>query len=410
MSRAWYLTGLDVGTAKTAAVTACVEGEQVRCVAVATTASRGVRRGQVSELEPVIESVRGVIEQLERQAERPVKAAVVALGARLQTVQVRESLTLGNRPREVRAEDVRRVLEAARQNAVPDGSEVLHVFPREFLLDRFDGIRDPIGMVGSRLEAAVLLPVVPLVLMQNLVVAVNRAGLLVSDAVLGSLAAAESTLSGDERELGVALVDIGAGSSNLIAYGGGAVHHTASIPIGGEHFTHDLAVGLRVPVEEAERVKKEQGWAWTELLDDNAPVTVAGLGEREPQTVFLRQVAEILEARAAELLELVRGELLRVRLLNALPGGLVLTGGGARLRGLPQLAEKMLGVPVRVGRPRFPEGIPEGFRQPEFAVLFGLVSYAARAHRAQRVARSWWERLRTWFGRADHGLIIGEEA
>ncbi len=199
--------------------------------------------------------------------------------------------------------NLRRAIELARQASLPDALEVLHIFPQEFLLDASDGIRDPVGMLGTHLEVSVYLPTVPVVVMQNLVAAINRDGLVVSDVILASLAAAESVLSSDERELGVCLADIGAGTTDLIVYSGGAVRHTATVPVGGEHFTADLAVGLRTSIAAAEAVKCEHGQARAGQVTDAAPLMVEGLGGEEPQAVLPVRVAEILEARARELLD-----------------------------------------------------------------------------------------------------------
>jgi cell division protein FtsA len=409
MTEPVYLAALDVGTAKTVLAVAAARAGHLHYVAAATAPSRGMRRGQVAELARVTESVRQTVEQVEEQIERPLKAVAVSLGGRLQAVQARGGLALGSRPREVTQEDIRRAIECARQTNLPDGLAVLHIFPQEFLLDASDGIRDPVGMFGSQLEVRVYLPMVPVVVMQNLVAAINRAGLMVSDVILTSLAAAESVLSADERDLGVCLADIGAGTTDLIVYGGGAVRHTATLPIGGEHFTADLAVGLRTSVAAAEIVKREHGQARAEMVTDAAPLMVEGLGGGEPQAVLPARVAEILEARARELLELIRTELQKTRLIRAIPAGLVLTGGGAKLRGLLGLAESVVGLPVRLGPPRQPEGIPEEFAGPEFAAVFGVLAYTARAQQSRRRARSLWSRLRYLLGRPEPFWVLGRK-
>ncbi len=404
-----YLAALDVGTAKTAVAIAAARAGHLRYVAAAAVPSHGMRRGQVAELVRVSESVRQAVEQVEEQIERPLKAVAVSLSGRLQAVQARGALSLGSRPREVTQEDIRRAIELARQASLPDALEVLHIFPQEFLLDASDGIRDPVGMLGTHLEVSVYLPTVPVVVMQNLVAAINRAGLVVSDVILASLAAAESVLSSDERELGVCLADIGAGTTDLIVYSGGAVRHTATVPVGGEHFTADLAVGLRTSIAAAEAVKCEHGQARAGQVTDAAPLMVEGLGGEEPQAVLPVRVAEILEARARELLELIRAELQRTRLIRAIPAGLVLTGGGAKLRGLVELAESVVGLPARLGRPRQPEGVPGEFAGPEFATVFGLLAYTARAQQSRRRPRSVWSRLRYLLGRPEPFWVLGRK-
>jgi len=257
----------------------------------------------------------------------------------------------------------------------------LHVLPQEFLVDAQEGIREPVGMLGQRLEANVHIVTTSTAGTQNLITAVNRAGVVVSDTVLEALASAEACLTQDERELGCCLLDIGAGTTELLVYTGGVVRHTAAIPVGGDHFTNDLAVGLRTPIPEAEKIKRNYATTFRELLQEDTAIEIASVGDRPPRTVYARMLCEIVEPRAQELLALVRDELQRSGLTAQIPTGFVLTGGGARANGLVELAERLFARPVRVADARGLINMPEQVSQPEYATAVGLVLYGARARR-----------------------------
>ena len=258
---------------------------------------------------------------------------------------------------------------------------MLHVLPHEFIVDAHDGIRDAIGMVGQRLEANVHLVTSSVAATQNLVTAANRAGILISDTVLEPLAAAESCLTQDERDLGCCLLDIGGGTTELIVYGAGVVRHTSAVPVGGDHFTNDLAVGLRTPIPEAERIKRRHGCASPALLREDGTIEIASVGDRPPRTVFARMITDIMEPRALELLALIRDDLQRADLDGQLPAGFILAGGGARLHGLDEMAEDAFHLPVRLAEPKGLTDLPEQVVQPEYATVVGLVMYSAKARR-----------------------------
>jgi cell division protein FtsA len=279
-------------------------------------------------------------------------------------------------------------VDAARAITLPEDREILHVLPQEFLVDQQDNIRDPIGMVGQSLEVNVHIVTTSITATQNVVTAVNRAGVVVSDTALEPLASADAVLTQDERELGCCLLDIGGGTTELIVYSGGVVRHTGAVAVGGDHFSNDLAVGLRTPIPEAERVKREHGCASRDLIAEDQPIQIASVGDRPPRTVFVRMLNEIIEPRAQELLTLVHDDLKRAGLDTQIPAGLVLAGGGARLRGIAELAERTFSLPVRCAAPRGLEEMPEELSQPEYATVVGLLLYGAHARRmaAQRPA------------------------
>jgi cell division protein FtsA len=351
-------------------------------VALGAAESKGLRKGLIVNLDATVSSIRRAVEQAESASGVPVESAILGVaGSHVKGVNSRGGITLGQRARDVQKDDVRRAIDAARSITLPDDREIIHVLPQEFLLDAQNHIRDPIGMVGQRLEVNVHIVTSAVSSSQNLVTAANRAGVIVADTVLEPLAAAEACLTQDERELGCCLLDIGGGSTDLVVFAGGVARHAAAVPIGGDHFTNDLAVGLRTPVPEAERIKREHACAWREMLAEDRPIEIGSVGDRPPRTVFTRMLNDIVEPRAQELLSLVRDELQRAGLDALIPAGLVLTGGGSRLMGLPELADRMFSLPVRVAAPRSLPGLPEEFTQPEYSACVGLLLYGAKARR-----------------------------
>jgi cell division protein FtsA len=302
-------------------------------------------------------------------------------GSHVRGLNSRGGIIVASRPRDIEREDVRRAVDAARAVTLPDDREVLHVLPQEFLLDRQDSIRDPIGMVGHKLEVNVHIVTASAAATQNVVTAVNRAGVVVTETALEALASAEAVLTQDERDLGCCLLDIGGGTTGLVVYYGSVVRHVAALPVGGDHFTNDLAVGLRTPIPEAEKIKRQHGCAWAALIGEDHAIEIASVGDRPPHTVFSRMLHEIIEPRTQELLVLVRDELKRAGFDTLIPAGFILTGGGSRLAGFVELAERVFALPVRLGIPRGLEGMPEELSQPEYATAVGLLLYGAHNRR-----------------------------
>ena len=378
-----YVVGLDVGSTKTCALIAEQDDEQVKFLSLGAAESKGLRKGVIVNLDATVSSIRRAVEEAEGVAGVPVESAVIGVaGSHVRGLNSRGGVNLGQRPRDIEREDVRRAIDAARNITLPDDREVLHVLPHEFIVDAQDGIRDPLGMVGQRLEADVHIVTSSASATQNLVTAANRAGVLISDTVLEPLASAESCLTQDERDLGCCLLDIGGGTTEMIVYGGGVVRHTSVVPVGGDHFTNDLAVGLRTPIPEAEKIKRQHGCAGASLLRVDAAIEIAGVGDRPPRTIFARMLTEIIEPRALELLALIQDELQREGLDVQMPAGFILAGGGARLRGLADLAEEAFHLPVRIAEPRGLVDLPDAVAHPEYATVAGLVLHGARARRS----------------------------
>ncbi len=379
-----YLVGLDIGSTKTSVLIAEVDEHQVKFLALGAAESKGLRKGLIVNLDSTVSSIRRAVEEAESVANVPVESALIGVaGSHVKGVNSRGGVTLGNRPRDIEREDVRRAIDTSRNISLPEDREVLHVLPHEFIVDAQDGIRDAVGMVGHRLEANVHLVTSSVAATQNLVTAANKAGILISDTVLEPLAAAESCLMQDERDLGCCLLDIGGGTTELIVYGSGVVRHTGAVPVGGDHFTNDLAVGLRTPIPEAERIKHRHGCAAASLLQEDTAIEIASVGDRPPRTIFARALTDIIEPRATEFLALLRDELQRAGVLGQIPAGFILAGGGARLHGLAELAEDTFHLPVRIAEPKGLVDLPEQVAQPEYATVVGLVLYAAKARRTQ---------------------------
>ena len=355
----------------------------MKFLALGAAESKGLRKGLIVNLDSTVSSIRRAVEEAESVANVPVESALVGVaGSFVRGVNSRGGVTLGHRSRDIERDDVRRAIDAARNITLPEDREVLHVLPHEFLVDAQDGIRDPVGMIGQRLEANVHVVTSSISATQNLVTAANRAGILISDTVLEPLASAESCLTQDERDLGVCLLDIGGGTTEVIVYGGGVVRHTSVIAVGGDHFSNDLAVGLRTPIPEAERIKRHHGCASSALLAEDTAIEIASVGDRPPRMIFARMVTDIIEPRANELLALIRDDLQRAGLDKQIPAGFVLAGGGAKLYGLLDLTETTFHLPARIAEPKGLVDMPEQVSQPEYATVVGLVMYGAKARRA----------------------------
>ena len=330
-------------------------------------------------MNPAIKSVIKAANHAEASARCTIEQCVVGVGGpHVRGVNSRGGITLGSRLREITREDVRAAVDRARSVSLPADREVLHLLPQQFILDEQPGIHDPVGMVGNRLEVNLHISTCSASAYQNAITCANRAGLEVTETVFEAIAAAEATISADERELGVCVMDIGAGSTELAVFFEGAVAHTAVIPVGGDHFTNDLAVGLHVSVQEAEMLKCRYGNAVVTAVPQMNEIEVQGIPGYPPRIVRQRLLGEILEPRARELFHLLRENLRQGGVLEAMGAGCVVTGGGSRLPGLLDVAESLLRVPARIGYPVPLSKMPEELVQPEFAATVGMLLYSHR--------------------------------
>jgi cell division protein FtsA len=370
------LVVLDIGSAHTRVVAADLNEGVLRYRGHGVVESAGMRKGLIAELGPAAKAVRAANEQAERMARANIDECVVGVGGpHVRGLNSNGGFELGNRMREITRDDVRTAVERARAVERPPDREILHLLPRQFILDNQPGIFDPVGMVGARLEVDLHIATCSGSALQSTVTCANRAGLEVSEAVLESVAAAECTLSADERELGVCLLDIGAHSSEMVVFFEGAVAHTASVPIGGAHFTNDLAIGLQMPVVQAEELKRQYGNAVVTAVPQHAEIEIAN---PQPQMLSLRMMAEILEPRARELMYFVKESLRHGGVLEALGAGCVLTGGGSMLPGMLDITESQLRVPARSGMPVRLSHMPGELAHPSFSTVIGMLLYAHR--------------------------------
>ena len=370
------LAVLDVGSAHTRMLVAEVQEGSLRYRGHGTVPTLGMRRGVIAELEPVTAAIAQASVMAEAASETVIEQCAAGLGGpQMRGINSQGGIALGSRMREITREDVRAAADRARAISLPGDREVLHLLPRHFLLDDVAGIHDPVGMVGHQLEVSLHLLTASASAHQSLVTCANKAGLSVTETVYEALAAAESTLSADERELGCCLIDIGAGSTELIVYFEGAVVYTAAVPVGGDHFTNDLAMGLHLPIAEAEYLKCEYGHAVVTSISQSMEIERQG---DEGGSIRQRALAEILEPRARELFSLIRESLRNGAVLEALGSGCVLVGGGAKLAGLLDTAESILRVPARIGTPVPLSRMPAELQQPEWSASVGLMLYAHR--------------------------------
>jgi cell division protein FtsA len=382
------ITVLDAGSSKVCVLVAELQDGVLRYRGHGIEPARGMRKGLIAELGPAAEAINRAALTAERVARQGIETTVVGIGGtHVRGVNSRGGISLGSRMREITREEVRAAVDRARSVALPPDREVLHLLPQEFILDDQAGIHDPIGMVGNKLEVNLHLSTCSGGVAQSVVTCANRAGLEVADTIYEGIAAAESVLSADERELGVCVADIGASTTELAVFFEGSIAHTAVLPIGGDHFTNDLAVGLHVSVEEAEELKRIYGNCVVTAVPQGNEIEVGGnlaLGSLSgPQTgtgrlVRQRFLAEILEPRARELFTMLRDNLRQGGVLEALGAGCVLTGGGALLAGLLDNAESLLRVPTRVGSPVPLSRMPAGLAGPEMSVAIGMLLYTHR--------------------------------
>ena len=370
---------LDAGSSKMRILIAELNDGALRYRGHGIVDAAGTRKGVIAELKPAAEAINKAATLAEKRADATIEKCVIAVGGpHSRGVNSRGGISLGARLREITREDVRAAVDRARSVSLPSDREVIHLLPQQFILDDQPNIHDPVGMVGSRLEVNLHIATCSASAQQSIVTCANKAGLEVTESVFDAVAAAESTVSADERELGVCLIDIGASTSELIVFFEGSVAHTSVIPIGGDHFTNDLAVGLHVTPPEAEWVKCHHGHAVVTAVPQLAEIELTGMPGFGSRTVKHRLVCEILEPRARELFHMLRDNLRQGGVLEALGAGCVMTGGGARLPGLLDIAESLLRVPARIGSPVPLSRMPEELAQPECAALIGTLLYTHR--------------------------------
>ncbi len=369
--------GLDIGTTKVSMVIARIqENKTFEIIGVSSVPSAGLRKGVVINIDATVDAIRRAREEAELMAGIAVQTVWAGVaGSHIRSFNSRGMVAIKNR--EVNNDDIRRVLEAAQAVALPEDRKLLHALPQNFTVDSQDGIRDPIGMSGVRLEAGVHLASGAIMSLHNITKCAERAGLHVSGLAMESLASAEACLSQDEKDLGVAVVDMGGGTCDIIIYVNGSVVHTAVLPVGGTHLTHDISVGLRTPASAAEEIKKKYGCAMTSLIDGNETIEVPSVGGRNPRTLSRATLTEVIEPRIEETLHLINNEILKSGYHDLIGSGIVLTGGACLLEGVIELGEFIFETPVRRGIPLNTAGLTEVVRSPAFTTGVGLVKYGS---------------------------------
>ena len=399
------LVGLDIGTTKICAIVGEMTDEGIDIIGIGSHPSKGLRKGVVVNIDATVASIKRAIEEAEHMGGCEISTVYTGIaGGHIKAFSLHGVVAV--KDKEVRQTDVDRVIDQAKAVAIPLDREVIHVLPQEFVVDDQDGIKEPVGMSGVRLEAKALIVTGAVSSAQNIIKCSQRTGLNVADIVLQPLASSLAVLSEDEKELGVCLVDVGGGTTDIAIFSNGAIVHTAVLALGGNHLTNDVAVGLRTPTHEAERIKKQYGCAMASMVDKEETIEVPSVGGGQPRVLSRHILAEIIEPRVEEIFMLVQHEIQKCGMEELLASGVVITGGSTLLHGMPEMAEEVLGMPVRRGVPRGVGGLVDVVKGPQFATAVGLVQYGARQvetspHfkiREENVYRKVRNRMQKWLG------------
>ncbi|MFQ5649144.1 MAG: cell division protein FtsA [bacterium] len=405
---AHYVTGLDIGTTKIGAIIAEVDGETPTIVGVGTSPSEGLRRGVVINLEKTVRSIQAAIENAERMAGVQVEEVYAGIaGDHIRSINGRGVVAVAGPNNEITHADIRRVIDAAKAVALPIDREILHILPQEFIVDEQNGIKDPIGMSGVRLEAEVHIVTGAVTSAQNIYRSIGRANMRVLDLVLEPLASSYAVLGEDEKELGVIVMDLGGGTTDIAMFYEGCIRHTAVVGLGGKNVTNDIALGLRTPVENAEAIKIQHGCCVHRENDREETIEVPGVGGRPPRRISKAYLVEIVQPRMEEILSLAYREIKKSNYVHLMTAGVVLTGGGSLLKGTVELAEEIFEVPVKLGMPNGFTGMTDLASSPIHATGVGLVHYGLDhkydrdgllGNGEQGLFKWIMERMRQWFG------------
>jgi len=378
MAKNGYVVGIDIGTKKVAAVIGEItEERKLEVIGIGTADSKGLRKGVVVNLDITSAAIKKAQEEAELMAGVAIHSAFIGIsGAHIKSFNSRGVIAVSGKNREITRDDIRRVIEQSKAVSIPPDREIIHVIPQEFVVDEQDGIRDPLGMNGIKLEVNVHIVTGAVTLVQNLRTCVERAGINIEQIVLNQIATSAAVLTHDEKELGVGLIDIGAGTTEVAIFERGSLWYTAIIPLGGDNFTNDIAVGLRTPIPEADKIKKKFGCVISPVTDEQETIEVPSVGKgRKPRVLSRQLLADIIEPRAEEIFRLVDSDIKRMGFEKSLNSGIVLTGGTALLEGLEEVAEEIFDVPVRRGDPTGVGGLVDRVATPDFATAVGLLHY-----------------------------------
>jgi cell division protein FtsA len=399
------LVGLDIGTSKVVAIVGEIKSDgALEIIGIGSHPSRGLKKGVVVNIESTVQSIQRAVEEAELMAGCEIHSVYAGIaGSHVRSLNSHGIVAI--KDKEVVQGDVERVIDAAKAVAIPADQKILHVLPQEYIIDSQEGIRDPIGMSGVRLEAKVHIVTGADSAAQNIVKCVQRCGLSVDDVVLEQLASSYAVLTEDEKDLGVCVVDIGGGTTDIAVFGGGAIRHTAVIPIAGDQITNDIAVSMRTPTQYAEDIKIKYACALSQLANPDETIEVPSVGDRPPRRLARQTLAEIVEPRYEELFGLIRDEIRRAGLEEQVATGIVLTGGSAKMEGAIELAEEVFHMPVRLGVPQYVSGLTEVVSNPIHATGVGLLLYAKSNLDLERTGapllaggmKNMFERMKAWF-------------
>ncbi len=398
-----YIVGLDIGSKKVAAIIGEItEERKVEIIGIGTAESRGLRKGVVVNLEATTAAIKKAQEEAELMAGVEIDSAFVGIsGAHIKSFNSRGVIAVSGKNREITREDIRRVIGQSKAVSIPPDREIIHVIPQEFVVDEQDGIKAPLGMSGIKLEVNVHIVTSAITSVQNLKTCVERAEIEIEQIVLNQIATAASVLTHDETELGVGLIDIGAGTTEVAIFERGSLWYTAIIPIGGDNFTNDIAVGLRTPIPEAEKIKKKFGCVASPATDEQETIEVPSVGRVKKPRVLSRQIlADIIQPRAEEVFRLVDNDIKRMGYEKSLNSGIVLTGGTALLEGLEEVAEEIFDLPVRRGDPTGIGGLVDRVSTPDYATAVGLILYGFNQWQERGMSKDkkkgLWAKMRDW--------------
>jgi cell division protein FtsA len=398
-----YIVGLDIGTKKVAVIIGEItEDRKIEVIGIGTADSKGLRKGVVVNLEATTSAIKKAQEEAELMAGVEIQSAFVGIsGAHIKSFNSRGVIAVSGKNREITREDIRRVIDQSKAVSIPPDREIIHVIPQEFVVDEQDGIKAPLGMSGIKLEVNVHIVTSAITSVQNLRTCVERADVGIEQIVLNQIATADSVLTHDEKELGVGLIDIGAGTTEVAIFERGSLWYTSIIPIGGDNFTNDIAVGLRTPIPEAEKIKKKFGCIAGPTVDEQETIEVPCVGKARKPRVLSRQIlADIIQPRAEEIFRLVDGDIKRMGYEKSLNSGVVLTGGTALLDGLEEVAEEIFDLPVRRGDPAGVSGLVDRVSTPDYATSVGLILHGFDQWQEHGMSKDkkkgLWAKLRDW--------------
>ncbi len=398
------IVGLDIGTSKVVALIGEISADRtIEIIGLGHHPSRGLKRGVVVNIESTVQSIQRAVEEAELMAGCQVHSAYTGIaGNHIRSLNSHGIVAI--KDQEVTHADIERVIDAARAVAIPADQKILHILPQEYIIDSQEGIREPIGMSGVRLEARVHMVTGAVSAAQNIVKCVRRCGYNVADVILEQLASSHAVLNDDEKELGVCMVDIGGGTTDIAIFTNGAIRHTAVIPIAGDQVTNDIAVALRTPTQNAEEIKKNHACAMVEVVEHDEYIEVPSVGERPLRKVSKHDLAQVVEARYEELFNLVKAELRRSGFEDLIAAGIVLTGGASNVRGALDLAEKVFKMPVRQGIPQHINGLKDVINNPIYATGVGLLLHGLKQQTegTQEIilgdgVKGMWSRMKSWF-------------